>query len=101
MSFYYACIYAIYGVESDVYIDVVEKQKPYKTDVISIPRSWMKDKLSHVIKPALDRLVKCIDTNERSEPTRDELIQNRSLARYFNYFDVSIQKTPTMIDMMI
>ena len=101
MSFYYACIYALYGVESDVYIDVVEKTKPYKTDVISIPRSRMKDKLKSIIKPALEKLIECTDKNERPEPTRDDLIQNKSLAKYFNYFDSSIQKTPTMIDMML
>ena len=101
MSFYYACIYALYKIKSDIYIDIVEKTKPYKTDVISIPRRWMKDKLTAIVKPALESLIKCTDTNNRPEPSRDDLIQNKSLAKYFNYFDSSIQKTPTMIDMML
>lgn len=101
MSFYYACIYAIYWVESDVYIDAVEKCEPYKTQVISIPRTWMKDRLVTSVKPWLDRLIKCTAENTRQEPSRDELISNNKLSWFYRYFDNSIQDKPIMIDLMI
>ncbi len=101
MSFYYACIYAIYNIESDVYIDAVEKIAPYKTSVISIPRSWMKEKLVQVIKPWLDTLIKCIKEDKRKEPTREELISNKKLSWFYKYFDNSIQKEPNRIDILL
>lgn len=101
MSFYYACIYALYKVESDVYIDAVEKSEPYKTEVISIPRSWMKEKLVSVVKPWLDRLIKCTKENKREEPTRAELIDNKKLSQFYKYFDVSTQDKPRMIDILL
>lgn len=99
MSFYYACIYALYKVESDVYIDAVEKSTPYKTSVISIPRSRMKDKLVGIIKPWLDKLIKHTKEDKREEPSRDELVSNKKLSWFYNYFDNCIQEQPTTIDL--
>lgn len=101
MSFYYSCIYAIYQVESDVYIDAVEKIEPYKTSVISIPRSWMKDKLINIIKPWLDRLIECTNKKKREEPTREELLSNKKLSWFYNFFDTCLQEKPTIIDLAL
>lgn len=101
MSFYYACIYALYKVESDVYIDAVEKSEPYKTSVISIPRSRMKEKLVGTIKPWLDRLIKCTKEDKRQEPTRDELLSNKKLSSFYKYFDKAIQQEPNYIDILL
>jgi len=101
MSFYYSCIYALYQVESDVYIDAVEKIDPYKTSVISIPRSRMKDKLINTIKPWLDRLIKCTNSNTREEPTREELLSNKKLSWFYKYFDNCVQEQPTIIDLAL
>jgi hypothetical protein len=101
MSFYYSCIYAIYSIESDVYIDAIEKSEPYRTEVISIPRSWMKDTLISQIKPALDKLIICKKTDIRSEPDRKDIVSNKKLSQYYKYFDNSIQKTPTLIDLAL
>lgn len=101
MSFYYSCIYALYQVESDVYIDAVEKIEPYKTSVISIPRSRMKDKLINTIKPWLDRLIKCTNADKREEPTREELLSNKKLSWFYKYFDNCVQEQPTIIDLAL
>ena len=101
MSFYYACIYALYKVESDVYIDAVEKSEPYKTSVISIPKSRMKEKLVGIIKPWLDRLIKCTKEDKREEPSRDELLSNKKLSWFYKYFDNCIQEKPTIIDLAL
>jgi hypothetical protein len=61
----------------------------------------MKEKLISVVKPWLDRLIKCTKENKREEPTRAELIDNKKLSQFYKYFDVSTQEKPRMIDILL
>ncbi len=98
MAFYYAVIYALYGIECEVFLDLVETSRPYPTQVLAVPPEKLKQKLTNTIIPTLDAMVEAKDKNEYSFPTPDEILSDPELRRYFRYFPNTNQTSPEYLD---
>lgn len=99
MSFYYTLIYVLYSIECEVWLDVIETRYPYMSDVIALPPSMLRTRLTKTIVPGLDKLIECQEKNEWPEPDRDEMLADRDMKMYAPYFESSIQKDPSYIDL--
>lgn len=65
MAFYYTLAKVAYGIECDVYLDVIGKQYPYASVCYKLTVRQLIDKLKSTIKPALDFFIECQEKNER------------------------------------
>lgn len=99
MSFYYAIIYVLYGLESDVYLDVIETSDPYVTDTIWLSWFILKDCLQTKVKPILDRIIKCKKDWRFPPWTRDERLENKEMKKYIQYHPDYYQSTPSFLEL--
>lgn len=97
MAFYFTIMYVLYGAEAGVFLDFIEKKSPFITETISISRQNLAQKLSDIIIPYLDRLIDDIDNNTFRLPTREEIMNNKELMKYYAYIPV-YQEEATVID---
>jgi hypothetical protein len=96
MAFYSALVMAKYGVESDVILDFMSKEKPYPYFGYQLEREDLKAVIQNRIKPALHSLQNCYATGERplvsvrtgKALTREDLVGSL----YYQYYPESVQK---------
>ena len=98
MSFYYCIVYVLYGLESTVYLDVVESKAPYVTDTISVADYILKDSLETKIKHTLDSIIKAEKTGEYACRSRDERITDSSAKLYLKHHPDYKQTVPTVLE---
>lgn len=97
MSFYYTIIYILYGIEADVYIDIIETKAPYISDVLSIPRSILRQKIN-TIKSILDKMCKSYATDEWTCRSREERIEDSVAKFYLEHHPEYKQLSPSYIE---
>ena len=98
MSFYYTIVYALFNIEAMVRLDVIEKSKPYATDIIALPQRLLQDKLKTTIIPWLDRLNKAMESWEFAPTDRQDVLSNPMLKPYYKYLAIE-QKEPSYVDL--
>jgi len=99
MSFYYTIIYVLYGLESTVYLDVIEKSSPYVTDTITLLPWILENSLREKIKPLLERIIKCEESGEYEHRSRDQRVMDNKAKHYIKYHPEYLQKSPTIIEL--
>lgn len=97
MSFYYTIVYALFGIESSVWLDVIEKTHPYPTDVIALPQRLLQEKLKTTIIPWLKRLDKAMKSWVFAPADRDVVLSNPFLKPYYQYLSLE-QQEPSYIE---
>jgi hypothetical protein len=97
MAFYYTIIYILFGLETTVYLDLIESSAPYPTDVLSIPSSTLTQKIPK-IKGILDSIIKCKESWEYSTRSREERIEDREAIPYIQYHPEYKQTSPSFIE---
>lgn len=86
MSFYYILAYIETGIECDVYLDIVSNKAPYTSISYRLTKEKLRRKMNNDLKPAMDSLINCYETNER--PVVDRYIAMKS--SYYSIMQSSI-----------
>lgn len=98
MAFYYTIVYALFNIESSVWLDVIEKSDPYATDIIALPQRLLQDRLKTVIIPWLDKLNKAMESWEFAPTDRQSVLANPMLKPYYKYLSIE-QEEPSYVDL--
>ena len=99
MSFYYTIIYVLYGLESSVYLDVIEKSAPYVTDTIKLLPWILQNCLKEKIKPLLDSVIKSQETWIYDHKAREQRVMNSKAKKYIQYHPEYLQSSPTVLEL--
>lgn len=91
MAHYFTVLYIATWIQFQGVLDVVEKQAPYITDAISLPPTFLYEKMVHEVEPTLSKLLKSKINNDYPEPTREEILNSKALSKYYTYFTSSVQ----------
>ena len=70
MSFYYVLAYMTTGKECDVFLDIVSSSDPYNSMIYRLTAQKLRKKMQDTLKPALDALNQCHETNVRPSADR-------------------------------
>jgi len=89
MSFYYTVVYAKYWIKSEVYIDYIEVSRPHATEVIWLSSHILEDKYNTVIRDTLIAIQKAEESWEYREPNRYEILNDKDIKQYYDYFNQS------------
>lgn len=99
MGFYYTVVYVKYATRCDVWIDFVEKGEPYLTEVVAIPLSFLHQQMTQNIIPTLQLAIEYSNTWVYPSANRTEVLENKDLRKYYQYFSNIQQTEPWMIDL--
>jgi len=76
MSFYYVLWYLNDWFESDVLLDIVSKNWPYTSMIYRLTTEKLRKKMNNYIKPELEKLSQCLETNNREFKDRYEAMNS-------------------------
>lgn len=99
MSFYYCIVYVIYGLESKVYLDVIEKSAPYVSDTLQLADYILQDSLQTKIKPLLETIIECEQRGIYPARTREDRLEDSKSKLYIKYHPEFKQTVPSILEL--
>ena len=89
MAFYYILIYVTHDkLECDVYLDLVGTKTPYNSFPYRVTSNTILHKMQNTLKPAMDKLIQCYETNQRPCETND--MERLRKSPYYPYLETTL-----------
>lgn len=96
MSFYYTLVAVNYGVQSDVYLDVLGKKEPYGSIMYRLSKERIRPKVENEIKPLMQALIRAYqhDIWEPIEPLTGQPVSRYDMMRskYYQHMRGALQE---------